>query len=229
MGKSIFQRFENKYIISLEQFNKLKVLILKHLEEDKYGLTTIQSLYFDTPSYLLIRRSIEKPDYKEKLRIRGYGIVNKDDNIFFEIKKKYDGIVYKRRVVMKEHEAYEMFYNHDCVDSQIKKEIAYFNELYDDLKPRLLMMYDRTAYEKVDLRITVDDNVRFRTDNLNLSSEPIGTRLLPKDQLLLEIKSAGAMPLWLVNFFSENKIYKTSFSKYGEAYKFLVTKESIKK
>jgi SPX domain protein involved in polyphosphate accumulation len=229
MGKSIFQRFENKYIISLEQFNKLKVLILKHLEEDKYGLTTIQSLYFDTPSYLLIRRSIEKPDYKEKLRIRGYGIVNKDDNIFFEIKKKYDGIVYKRRVVMKEHEAYEMFYNHDCVDSQIKKEIAYFNELYDDLKPRLLMMYDRTAYEKGDLRITVDDNVRFRTDNLNLSSEPIGTRLLPKDQLLLEIKSSGAMPLWLVKFFSENKIYKTSFSKYGEAYKFLVTKESIKK
>ena len=219
MGRSIFQRFENKYKISREQFNRLKVLILKHLEEDKYGLTTIQSLYFDTPSFLLIRRSIEKPEYKEKLRIRGYGIIKNNDDVFFEIKKKYDGIVYKRRVIMKEQS--------NNVDSQIKREIHYFNELYDDLKPRLLMMYDRLAYEKNDLRITVDDNVRFRTDNLNLSSEPVGIRLLPEDELLLEIKSAGAMPLWLVKFFSENKIYKTSFSKYGEAYKYLVKKEIV--
>ena len=128
---------------------------------------------------------------------------------------------------MKEHEAYDMFYKSNNVDSQIKKEIHYFNYLYDDLKPRLLMMYDRLAYEKNDLRITVDDNVRFRTDNLNLSSEPVGIRLLPEDELLLEIKSAGAMPLWLVKFFSENKIYKTSFSKYGEAYKYLVKKEIV--
>ena len=225
MEKSIFQRFENKYLISRTQFNTLKPLILEHLKEDVHGVTTIQSLYFDTPSYLLIRRSIEKPSYKEKLRLRGYGIVKKDDNIFFEIKKKYDGIVYKRRVVMKEKEAYDMFYHNTNVDSQIKKEIIYFKTLYDDLEPRLLMMYDRTAYEYEDLRITVDDNIRFRTNNLSLLEEPIGTSLLPDDKLLLEIKSFGSLPLWLVNYLSENKIYKTTFSKYGEAYKKLLIKE----
>ncbi len=198
------------------------------MTEDQYGFTTIQSLYFDTPSYLLIRRSIDKPEYKEKLRIRGYGIIKENDNVFFEIKKKYDGIVYKRRVTIKEKDAYSLLYKNENIDSQIKKEIAYFNSIYDDLRPRLLMLYDRIAYVAEDLRITVDDNVRFRTNDLSLASDMSGIRLLPDDELLLEIKCCGAMPLWLVKFLSQNKIYKTSFSKYGEAYKYLIEKESKK-
>lgn len=222
MVKYTFKRSELKYIIDKSTFDKIIDIISLHLKKDKYGLTTIQSLYFDKDDYLLIRRSIEKPIYKEKLRLRSYGLVSSSDLVFLEIKKKYDGIVYKRRIKISQDDTFSWFENKIRPDEKQKtKEIDYFINFYKDLKPKMLMLYDRIAYEEENtkLRITFDFNTRYRVDNLTLDYDLNGMHILDEDKIIMEIKTNLAYPLWLCKLLSENKIYKTSFSKYGNAYK----------
>jgi len=216
----VFERYEIKYLITKKQYACIINHISKCLNEDKHGPSTIQSLYFDTKDNLLIRQSIDKPLYKEKLRLRSYGIANNDSNVFLEIKKKYKHKVYKRRIELKEKEAY-IFLNQYKADnkSQIANEIAYMKYLYRDLEPKILMIYDRRAFYKDDLRITFDCNVRYRVKDLCLNKGLYGKKILDDDYILMEIKASSAMPLWLARLLSENNIFKTSFSKYKEAYK----------
>ena len=150
MANYVFERYEYKYIITKEQYYQINKLLEGKLVEDEYGRTTIQSLYYDTDNYLLIRRSIEKPMYKEKIRLRGYGEVNSDSKVFLEIKKKSDGIVYKRRVRLKEKEAVDFFYSDTPLDNgQIGNEINYFKQYYGSLRPPMLLNYDREAFKKL--------------------------------------------------------------------------------
>jgi hypothetical protein len=218
----VFKRYELKYLLTVEQYTAFLKKAEEHIAADEYGETTIQSLYYDTGNFLLIRRSMEKPKYKEKLRLRSYGLANKDKKVFLELKKKYDGIVYKRRITLKEGEA-DDFLQGGAYPSggQIGKEIAYFRDFYGDLKARMLILYDRTAYaeEGSDLRITFDKNIRYRTERLTLHEGLDGIRLHPDGRVLMEIKTGMPYPLWLVRLLNEFKIYKISFSKYGEAYK----------
>lgn len=228
MSIKVFKRVEYKYLIDENQYNDLLDEIRLHLKSDKHGMTTIQSLYFDTDNYLLIRRSIEKPKYKEKIRLRSYGLADDDKKVFLELKKKANGVVYKRRISTKERDAFSFILSGKLPDSsQITKEIDYFIKMYSSLEPSMLVLYDRTAFvdPNSNLRITFDRNVRYRTERLNLHSDLDGELILKNGEILMEVKSDYAIPLWFVKKLSQNRVYKRSFSKYGEAY----CKELIKK
>ena len=218
-----FKRYELKYMMNQAQKEGLLKAMEPHVALDQYGRTTIMNVYYDTPEYLLIRRSLEKPVYKEKLRLRSYGTATSDGIVFVELKKKYDGIVYKRRTTATEQEAMEYFSKGKpfSKSDQITEEIDYFKSFYQNLRPAMVISYEREAFYDLDgsdLRITFDENILWRETDLSLRQEAYGNALLGKDQTLAEIKVGGAMPLWLARSLSELGIYQTSFSKYGNAF-----------
>jgi len=227
--QDVFKRYEKKYLINEQQYNELMEMIEGKMIVDQYGESLICNIYFDTPNYQLIRQSIEKPIYKEKLRMRSYGIPKDSDNVFVELKKKYDGIVFKRRVAMPLLEAEKYLYKNISLKqhNQITNEIDWFKQFYRELKPAMYISYDRIALFGNDdkaIRITFDRNINWRTTNLNLQKGIIGNPLLEKTERLMEIKVPGAIPLWLTNCFNKLEIYSTSFSKYGNAYKEMCNK-----
>jgi len=221
--RTVFERVELKYIISREQKNMLLGEMEGYMSADSYGRSVIRNIYYDTDSYLLIRRSVEKPVYKEKLRIRSYSRVSPEDTVFVELKKKYNGIVYKRRLSMPARAATEWLGgDRRESDTQIEREIDYFCSYYKTLRPRVFLSYEREAYysrDGSDLRVTFDESILCRTQDLSLESEVGGRPLLDENKVLMEIKCSGGIPLWLCGILSRERIYKTSFSKYGEAYK----------
>ena len=219
---NVMKRVEFKYILNKEQIDYLTKELKGHMVIDEYGMTSIASLYYDTPNYRLIRASIEKPEFKEKIRLRSYGLSNNNSKVYLELKRKYDGIVYKRRKELKIDEVNDFFNERIEFDSnQIGKEITYFRNFYGTLIPSCLIIYDRVAYYEPDgdLRLTIDYNPRYRFDNLNLTDSMEGTSLLEEGGAILEIKIQDSIPLWLSDILTKGKIYKNSFSKYGEAYK----------
>lgn len=218
----IFKRYEIKYMLTKEQKNMLLDVMKEHMIADIHGRSTILSLYLDTTDYLLIRRSIDKPDYKEKLRIRSYGVARKDTEVFLELKKKYDSVVYKRREGMSEKQFEEYLESGTpCKDTQIMREIDYSMKRYAGLTPAVMISCEREAFydrDDYEFRITFDENILWRDEDLSLCSPVYGSPLLLPDQVLLEVKTIGSIPLWLVHFLSQNSIRPTSFSKYGAAY-----------
>lgn len=225
--QTVFKRYEIKYRITLEQKRKVLDAMKPHMKPDKYGRTTIRNLYFDTDTYLLIRRSIEKPTYKEKLRIRSYGIAKPDSTVFVELKKKYKHVVYKRRISLPNNEAMGWLSGERHTDkyTQISNEIDYFMDYYGTLHPTAFLSYEREAFyanDGSDFRVTFDDTVLCRQEDLSLESEVYGTPILPEGMVLMEIKCSGGIPLWMTQVLSKEHIYKTSFSKYGTAYKTLI-------
>lgn len=274
--QNIFKRYEIKYLLTSEQKEVLMEKMQDYMKPDEYGKSTICNIYFDTPDYLLIRRSLEGPVYKEKLRVRSYGCAKAGSTVFLELKKKYKGVVYKRRIsaplqatmaYLESHDAMASLRRQDVMASpgrydamasqrsqdamanpeshdvmaypdgqdtvrcipgfpsgQITREIDYFCGMYKGLAPMVYIAYDREAfYGRTDheLRITFDENIRFRQEDLSLGSPVYGTEILKKNQVLMEVKIGSAMPLWLAKALSENQIYKTSFSKYGRAYEMM--------
>ena len=218
-----FQRIEEKYLLNTEQYNRLRNALQNHIVPDDYPESTICNIYYDTPDYQLIRHSMEKPLYKEKFRVRSYGIPTKTGFVFMEIKKKFDGIVYKRRVLSDIGETMEYLQGGEkpeVDDPQILQEIQWFKQIYT-LVPKLFLAYDRLAFrdtEDPELRLTFDRNIRFRTENLDLTCGDYGVKLLPEDQILMEVKIPGAAPVWLSQVLSSLNIYPISFSKYGKCY-----------
>lgn len=228
--QAVFKRYELKYLLSTEQKARLLALAEPYIALDQYGRTQIRNLYYDTPDYRLIRRSLERPIYKEKLRIRSYGNTTPDSPVFLELKKKYKGVVYKRRMVLPEYQAVSWLEKGEVPPetSQIQEEIEYFCRYYGGLKPRIFLTYQREAYydrNGGDLRITFDEDIRFRRDRLSLTEAPDGIPLLEENQVLMEIKTSGGIPLWLTAFLTREKLYKTSFSKYGIAYQKYILQE----
>lgn len=222
--QNTFMRYEIKYLVTAEQRRELMRLMERYMEPDEFGRSTICNIYYDTPDMRLARRSIGKPVYKEKLRVRCYGTASAEDKVFVELKKKYDEVVFKRRVSMCEEQA-EKYLAGNCgcpKENQIVSEIDYFVSEYEGLSPAAYIAYEREAFFSKDdpnLRITFDDNIVWRADELSLTKGIYGSSLLKPGQSLMEIKVSSAMPLWLTHKLSELKVYKTSFSKYGNAYK----------
>lgn len=218
----VFQRIECKYMIPKKKYKAFRQEMEEHMQLDAYGLSTICNIYYDTGHYDLISRSLNKPKYKEKLRLRSYGIPEKDSEVFVELKKKYDGIVYKRRTAMTLREA-EEFLNEGKKpeeDSQINREIEYFMNFYKPV-PAMVLCYDREAFygkEDPELRMTIDRRIRYRENDFSLEHGDYGTEVDPDGDYLLEIKVGHAMPIWMARMFSENEIYPVSFSKYGKIY-----------
>lgn len=218
----IFRRVEKKYRLNPAQKDALLTIIGPQLTPDQHGRNTICSLYLDTPDHLIIRNSIIAKAYKEKLRLRSYGTPGMDDHVFLEIKKKFKGVVYKRREVMSLREAMAYIEHGDkpC-DSQIMRELDYAMHFYHHPQPAMFIAYEREAYfdaNNPNLRITFDTNVRARDTDCRLEHGHSGDYLLPEDVILMEIKTDGAMPVWLANALDECKLFPSRFSKYGTAY-----------
>lgn len=223
MYQTVFKRYELKYMLTVSQKEKILKAMEPYMKPDKFGQTTIRNLYFDTDTYRLIRRSLEKPVYKEKLRLRSYKRPTATDEVFAELKRKYNGVVYKRRIALCEKEAIKWLVGHKSrpVDTQISREIDYFLEFYGELHPTVFLSYDRQAfYSKNDpnFRVTFDENILARDTDLSLESDVYGKSLLEEGKVLMEIKCAGGIPLWMTEILTAERIYKTSFSKYGTAY-----------
>ncbi len=225
-----FARYEKKFMLNPVQYQFILHAMSDKMTDDEYGASSISNIYYDTDDYQLIRASIEKPVYKEKFRLRAYGHVTDDDEVFLEIKKKYDGIVNKRRVMLplKEAKRYMDDGVYPSTDCQIMREINYSVKRYK-LKPKAFISYERQAFydkEDKDVRITFDRNICARDWNLDLAKKDMTIPLLSDGQILMEIKTGEAMPLWLSSLLSELEIYQTSYSKYGEFYKMYLYKEA---
>lgn len=221
-----FKRHEKKYMLSYKQYENFLEGMKEYMKPDIYGQTTNCNIYYDTDNWDLIRKSIEGPVYKEKLRVRSYGTPKTGDEIFIELKKKYDGIVYKRRITMASElvEKYLMGCEQLSPDTQIGKEIEYFQKMYKS-KPKVYIAYDRTSYagrENSDIRVTFDQNIRYREYALDLRRGDFGENLLPEGMVLMEIKVPGTVPLWMAKLLSELEIKPTSYSKYGTFYKEII-------
>lgn len=241
--KTVFRRHEVKFRINRNQRSRIMMEIMPHMVMDDHGKNTILSLYYDTLGFRLIRRSMEHPEYKEKLRARSYGLAGSEDEVFLELKKKHDKVVYKRRMNIKAGELDTALespakgksdYLRDLKGSygekQIACEIAYARDFYSNLKPRVLISYEREAMfdkDDSDFRITFDRNILWRDFDLDLSTGIYGRPILEEDEYLMEIKTANGIPIWLTDILSREHIYKTSFSKYGQAFEAIQKEEHI--
>lgn len=228
--KFVFQRYEKKYLLSPKQYLLLCMGMRPYLIADDYPQYTVSNLYYDTNDFELIRHSLDKPLYKEKLRLRSYVTPSNRDEVFLELKKKFSGVVYKRRTTMSLEEAldyieldeHKSLLKSTAIENrpQVLKEIDWFLDQHT-LSPRVLIAYDREAFsgrEDTELRITFDHKMRWRDWQLDLRAGNQGMRLLPENPVLMEIKIAGAAPLWLSGLLSEHKVFPCSFSKYGVCY-----------
>ena len=223
MAQTVFNRYEKKYLMPEDIYLELRERLKPYMQVDQYGLHTICNIYYDTPKYDLIRRSIEKPVYKEKLRLRSYGIPSLDSTVFLEIKKKYNKVVNKRRIALNLKEAYDYVEKgiRPDKDCQILNELDFFLSRYP-LQRGIYLAYDRIALfqkDNPDFRVTFDQNIRSRYVDMGLEKGDSGTRLLPPGYYLMESKVMGATPLWFSHILSGLNIYPVSFSKYGNFYK----------
>jgi SPX domain protein involved in polyphosphate accumulation len=226
----VFNRYETKYIISDNIYHSIKPLLEEYMEVDAHSRNgdfyNICNIYYDTEDHAIIRRSIEKPVYKEKLRLRSYGVVSTQDKVYLEIKKKYNGRVNKRRTGIRLEEAYRYVETkvkpeiRPYMKPQVISEIEYMLRRYP-LQPSLFLSYDRNAMfgiEDSNFRITFDTNIITRRYDLGLEFGIYGDSLLPQGLWIMEAKTDNALPLWFAKLLSRYGIYQASFSKYGTEY-----------
>ncbi len=221
--QTYFKRYELKYILSTKQYRSLLAQMPNDIKLDRYGRHKISNIYFDTDDYRVIRHSLEKPNYKEKLRIRCYGEPSESSTAFIELKKKYKGVVYKRRVYSEQNKVLSYLCDGASTveQSQILKEIEYFKNSYHEIKPRVYLSYEREAFvssKDENFRLTFDFNIVTRNSEISLNSSEKDREVLSCENVLLEVKTVMGLPQWFLNFLSSNDLYKTSFSKYGKAY-----------
>lgn len=228
MDNGIFQRREIKFLVDSRQRALLEQAFRGRMTPDPHGESGICNIYYDTPDFRLVRASLEKPVYKEKLRMRSYGAVDAEGPVFLELKKKYKGVVYKRRISLSQRDAARYMAGLAPLpeDSQIGRELDYFRRYYGGLRPAVYLSYERSAWfsaEDPGFRATFDRNIRWRREDMSLCAAPGGEPLLLPSQSLFEVKTSQAIPLWLTEVLDAGQIRQASFSKYGEAYKSICT------
>ena len=235
MGNNTFERIEKKFWMNEQQCKQMESVLLEHMEVDQYGRTTIHNVYCDTDDYYLTRKSIEGPYFKEKLRIRSYSGFDDDAIVFVEIKRKLNGIGYKRRLEIPLSQLDDLMSGRkiNTENTQIEKELNEFVNRYHP-NPKVYLTYERVAMfekgqnghtdhmahmEDQGLRITLDRNIRYRifTERADLTraTSPV---MDDESMVLMEVKAPGCMPEWLISEMSRLKIYHTSFSKIGTCY-----------
>ncbi len=231
MAIKSFKRYEKKFMLTKEQYDQFIPKILEYMNPDEHCKNgqnyNIYNVYYDTDNDDVIRHSISKPYYKEKLRLRSYKIpTSLNDTVFLELKKKINGIVTKRRVVITLGEAYKFIETRerpkkvDFVTNQIFNELEYYlnnNKVY----PKVYISYSRKAFFAIDnhdFRLTFDNCILTRRNKLSLEAGSFGSDLLGPSKYLMEVKILGAMPVWFSNILSELSIYNTHFSKYGNEF-----------
>ena len=218
--QTFFKRYEKKYLLTQEQTAMLEALFTQYMARDKFDAYWVQNLYYDTEGWDVIRTSIEKPFFKEKMRLRCYGTPESSQRVFLELKKKYNGIVYKRRVSLPLYAASHL---EDALaenPSQIAQELRFYLRS-TGVRPRIFVACQRLAFagtEDPGLRVTLDTNIHYRLDQLDFSSPGEGFPLPMGKHCVMEIKTPTAFPLWLVQALSENQLFGTSFSKVGSCF-----------
>lgn len=230
MGIEVFNRYEHKYLLERKTFEKVLKVLDEHMELDSHNVEykpyTIANIYFDTDDNFLIKTSLSRPVYKEKLRARSYSLVGANSEVYLEIKKKYKGKVNKRRTKLTLSEVFEFIETSkepeikSYMNPQVLHEIAYFLKVYK-VKPKVYIEYDRIAYferNNPDLRISFDFNIRTRRKDLRFEEKDCEKQILANDVYLMEIKTSLAKPLWLTNMLNELEIKRCRFSKYGVEY-----------
>ena len=222
-AQEVFRRVETKYILTPTEFKNLLEAIAPFVEKDRYFKATNCSVYYDTDERYLAIHSMEKPLYKEKIRVRSYNVPRSlADPVFIEIKKKYNGIGSKRRITttLEDFYRYEQTGELKTENPQIKAELDHSFRFYH-LKPALYVAYDRLSFcgkNEGDFRLTFDRNVRSREDNLKLEYGDRGEKYFDQDEVVMEVKVLDGYPLWFARALSNLKIYPASFSKYGRIY-----------
>lgn len=240
MSNDVFSRYETKYLLDDETYIQIRSKLHSHMVLDQYNVSgkayTISNIYYDTPDDYFIRTSLQKPKYKEKLRLRAYGVPTLQSQVFLEVKKKVCGLVNKRRSALRLEEAYEFLNSKLCpmpygdMNPQILKELTYIIQRYP-LEPKLYLAYDRIAYfdnQDGSLRVSFDTNIRTRREDLRLELGDQGKLLLKPGIWLMEIKTPGAVPIWLCSLLSKYQIRAASFSKYGTEYQRHLVKQMRK-
>ncbi|GFH42238.1 molecular chaperone [Lactococcus hodotermopsidis] len=223
----IFERKEKKYLLTRDKFDCLVERLQPYMSFDDYGLHTIHTIYYDTSDFDVIRHSVSKPKFKEKLRLRSYGQPTNDSQVFIELKKKVAGITYKRREKLIYGQA-QAFLKGRQIDkkSQILNEIDYYQK-QEPLQPKVLISYDRLAMfgkNDPDFRITFDQNIRYSLTEFDLTQADSITQELLTDAntILMEIKISECFPLEISRLLSELDIYQGKFTKYGNIYKEII-------
>lgn len=226
--KYTFERMEKKFFLTPSQYGELLERLGGRIEPDEYYKSQVCNIYYDTANHELIRRSIDGPIYKEKLRLRSYKVPDEDDTVFVEIKKKYKGITYKRRSTMSLCEAREFLSGGAMPeDSQINREIAYFVDFYKPV-PSVFLAYDRESFimrGEDNMRITFDTALRWRDTDLDLSLGGQGTPMFDDGRVLMEIKLKNTVPFWLARLLSDVGLRSVNYSKYGAYYKSSLTEK----
>ena len=217
-----FRRYEKKYLLTRNQFHEIREALATYMTDDEFGLHTINNIYFDTPDFQMIRHSLTHPKYKEKFRLRSYGKTEPDSPAYAEIKKKYKHIVYKRRICVPHDDLYRFFQGDmlENADVLTQQEIRWLLYHWQPM-PQVYIGYDRIAcYGKDDaaLRITFDQNLRWRTHDLDLRCGDHGQPVWDEDRIIMEIKFPQSSPLWLASMLSQHGIFPVSCSKVGTCY-----------
>ena len=226
-----FSRVETKYMLSADQIPEIEKVLMDHgLIKMDFGNTLIQSLYYDTPDHLLIRQSLERPGFKEKLRLRTYGEAYSGSSAYLEMKRKYKGIVYKRRTMMSLQAAMKVPEKADMPDSagQTGREILWMVKRYHPV-PAVVIRCNREQWihsVNSEFRITIDRDICFRNWNLDLRANESHIPLTDASQRLMEIKAGNAIPRWLVKILWETGSQHVHYSKYGLAYQRILTDQS---
>lgn len=220
--QAVFKRKEIKYLLTSAQLEAFRTAMEEHMEPDAFPHSSISNLYYDTPDFRMVRRSLEKPVYKEKLRLRSYATAEDNSQAFLEIKKKALGVVYKRRESLPYIQA--VAYLDGSIpggEGQIFRELDWILFAYGDLSPAMFVSYERDSFRGLEdpgLRLTLDRDILWRIRGLDLRLGAWGEPLLKEDEALMEIKISNAMPLWLSSALSDMGIFPLSYSKYGRAY-----------
>ncbi len=217
-----FCRHEKKYLLTRAQFHEIRKALAPYMTDDEYGLHTIHNIYFDTPDFLMTRHSLTHPQYKEKFRLRSYGRTGEESPAYAEIKKKYRHVVYKRRICVRHNDLYRFFRGETLADAdlQTQQEIGWLLYRWQPL-PQVYIGYDRIACigrEDAALRITFDQNLRWRTHDLDLRCCDAGQPVWDEDRIIMEIKFPHSSPLWLASMLSERELFPVSCSKVGVCY-----------
>ena len=241
MTIKVFSRIEKKYLITPEDKKALIKTIKQYLEKDLYFRSKVFNLYFDTDNYDLITQSIDWVDFKEKVRARSYGGY---DRVFLEIKTKVkgkeDSLGYKRRIMITRDDFAELVAGQTTLtklaarsveqstDFQIAREVEYLITHFN-LRPKILVMYNRESYKGADgLRITFDEKLSYRDHNLKFAKHKNDKMYFKDDHnIIMEIKTPEALPLWLVKKLSELKLYPRRFSKIGNIYQSLRKEQNV--
>ncbi len=230
MAKEVFSRKEEKYIVTKEVYENIIRDSANKIIADEYSKNNsfyqICNIYYDTEDNNLIRTSLQKPEYKEKIRLRSYGTPSKNSFVFLEIKKKFKGCVYKRRTTLKLHEAYKFAATgnigeiKEYMNPQIMQELSYSIKNYK-IQPKVFLSYERRAFfgaENPEFRLTFDKNIISRREDTNLEYGVFGERVIDEDKMIMEVKYSERMPLWFIAILRKYNLEKTSFSKYGTEY-----------